>query len=291
MLLERAAALDDAASCYYLSVQDNNIVLFRKAVILGHGSALARVAQACVSATDSGNKTLAAHCYRRLEELPVIWDYDCSSIWVKLGKAYENGESMMPQDARRAAAMFARLADNMQYCHHLGRLLRDGVGVPRDLARAQELFALGSEEDDDINPDAHLLLAYSCMHGGSGVDVDIPRAVDAFKRFFKRASDIEEPVMHQALWDLILVLLRTNHCTEAATWSCKVINRVHTLDLTTLDPISASEALLALLHAERVDGSYDDEREHMKSVLLGSLGLPTSGWEGGEHRAQSGISV
>lgn len=294
MLLERAAraALDDAAACHALCMELNDPAFFRKAVSLGNGASLVAVAEACEEKADA-DPAPVRESYWRLEELPVIWHEDCGSIWIKLGEAYETGETFMPKDLRRAAAMYARAVNTEFYCHHLGRLLRDGHGVPRDLARARNLFALGSEEaeSDDHNVDAHRLLAYSCMHGGDGVDVDVPRAIKAFVRYFQHAVDswADALVMQRALWDFILLLLRANRLVDAAAWSTAAFNHINTVDLTSLDIVAACEALLALSEADQDDDrSNGHERRHLRCTLLKTVGLPTSGWESGECRNVSG---
>jgi len=289
MLLERAAALDDAAACHALCMELIDPALFRKAVSLGHGAALVAVAEAYERKADA-DPAQVRQSYRRLEGLPVIWHEDCGRIWIKLGEAYETGESFMPKDLCRAAAMYARAVNTELYCHHLGRLLRDGHGVQRDLARARNLFALASENPEyvDRNVDAHLLLAYSCMHGGAGIDVDIPRAIKAFVRYFEHAFDswADVLVMQRALWDFILLLLRSNRLVDAAAWSTVAFNRVNTIDLTNLDSVAACEALLALSQADQEEPSSRHKRMHLRCILLKALGLPTSGWESGEWCAK-----
>lgn len=284
MLLERAAELGDAIALRTLSLDAKDHVRFRRAASLGECTTLEEVARACEGADEPTIRALAAQCYRRLEELPVLWHPDCASIWVKIGLAYETGDGVLPLDLRRAAAMFARLANNRYSSHHLGRLLRDGRGVPRNLARARELFAFPFEEDDafECNDDARLLLAYSCLYGGEGVEVDLPRAKRSFLRYF----DLSVSASRCALWDFILFLLRTNQCTEAVAWASEAFNGTHTFDFTSLDSIEACEALLAIIEGGATTGSVVDPnwrvRGNVEKALGKSLGFPADGGCAGE---------
>lgn len=281
MLLKRAAEFGDAIALRKISTEsDDPVECYRRAASLGDCTTLEEVAEACKSAKDSATRALAAHCYRRLEELHVLWLPDCGETWVKIGKAYETGEGETPKDLRRAAAMYSRLANNRFHCHHLGRLLRDGRGVPRDLARARELFAFPFEEDydDDTNADARLLLAYSCLYGGEGIDVDLPRAKESFIRYLHSfSSTLCLQVSQSALWDFILFLLRTNQCTEAVTWASMAFNGIHNFDLTSLDSIEVCEALLAVSVGAATTGSSIDPnwriRSRIEETLMKSIGF------------------
>jgi TPR repeat protein len=310
-LLERAASLGDGAACaaiYKLvllrnsatsedSIEPTNanvlsaLHYMRRAVALGDAGVIDRIAKSCQGASDPGTRALAAQSYRRLEEPPVLWLENCSDIWIELGEAYETGESFMPRDLRRAAAMYARLSSNPNYSHYFGCLLRDGRGVPQDLARARELFSLGSEGkyvDGDNNVDAHRLLAESCMHGGAGIDVDIPRAIAAYKRFIKNAESDHE-FFDRTLWDLILALLRSGKYADAAAWSAAAYNGVRTIDWTKLDAYAACEALLIVQSncvKTRGEGDSDRARSRFKRVLRKQLSLPLNEWSHGAVEPQ-----
>lgn len=277
MLLERAVAAGDGAACWALFVKSNDPAHLRKAADLGDCNAIIKMAHFCKQSADHSTRALANQLYKRLEDLPVIWHDEGASIWARLGREYEEGTVDTPPDLRRAAAMYARLANNPFHSHLLGRLLRDGRGVPRDASRARALVALPSESGiDNANADSIILLAYSFLYGGDGVEVDLRRAKESFKRFFNYKQYAKDSNPEAALWDFILLLLRTNWVAEAAAWSSGVYNGIRNIDLASLDRTSAFEALLALAEVPSFDPHWL-ERRRVENALRKTLDLPLIG--------------
>lgn len=108
---------------------------------------------------------------------------DGAKCWL-LGASFEKGMSdeygYYPQDFGAAATYYQRgcqLGD-LGACTDLGRLLKDGKGVPRDERRAASLFVDACQRGHGF---ACLWAGIACA-SGKGVDLDVDRATDFYRK-------------------------------------------------------------------------------------------------------------
>ena len=121
---------------------------------------------------------------------------------------------------------------------------------------------LNPEQITNISPVSPSCVELLC------INVTTPQALDAFTCYFghlqnnAETQNTRDPTVVRALWDYILLLLRSGRYREAVAWSSVSYNRIQSFELSALDDtIRTCEAFFALHHRDRASFASTAECE------------------------------